>query len=269
MHGQERKPKLMTFFQPDEVLGDTSHRCPICALLLPACGRYPAYVCAACAVNAVDSVGKPLVYVAAGVMGGISVLGTDESGTRDCYIDDVLCFVGEARFGGFVMQARDTTSPTLQDVQRLNVQQLLASYSAVLAELKLRNVVRTGNNPTGDYVEWLVSARLGLTLAANSEPGFDARGPDGKRYQIKGRRLSTDKGPAQLGVIRNLEADQFDFLIAVVINTDWSVRYAAKIPHGALGLLAKFRSHVNGHILRMTPKVLQIEGVENLSDILS
>lgn len=155
---------MQTFHQPDEVPGDTSYRCPICSLLMPACVRYPAYVCAACTEKAVDGDGEPLVYVSAGVMGGISVLGANESGTRDCYVGDVPCLVGEAKFGGFVMQVRDTVASTVLDVQKLNVQQLLATHSAVLAELGARNVVRTGNNPTGDYVEWLVAARLGLTL---------------------------------------------------------------------------------------------------------
>jgi hypothetical protein len=259
---------MQTFYQPGVVAGDTSHRCPICARLMPACARYPAYLCGACAGRAVDADGQPLVYVSGGGMGGSSVEGPGKNGVQKCYVDDVPCVVGEARFGGFVMEVRDPFSPTVLDVKKLNVQQLLVSHSAALAELRTRNVVRTGNNPTGDYVEWLVAARLGLTLEANSAIGFDACGPDGTRYQIKGRRLASAKGPAQLGVIRNLQAFHFDFLIAVVMNDDWSVRYAAKIPHAALASMAKFQSHVNGHVLWMKPSLLDVESVEDLSTAL-
>lgn len=57
-------------------------------------------------------------------------------------------------------------------------------------------------------------------------------------------------------------------MIAVVMNADWSVRLAAKIPHDALEVLATFREHVNGHVLRLTPGILQVEGVEDLSELL-
>ena len=235
---------------------------------MPACARYPTYVCGPCADKAVDGDGRPLVYVDAGGMGGVSVEGTSEDGTRDCYIGSVPCVVGEAKFGGFVMEVRDALSTIVPDVQALSVQQLLATHSAVLAELQARNILRTGNNPTGDYVEWLVADRLGLTLEANSAVGFDACCADGMRYQIKGRRLASAKAPAQLGVIRNLQACHFDFLIAVVMHADWSVAYAAKIPHSALESAAKFRAHVNGHVLRMTRGILNVDGVEDLSTIL-
>jgi hypothetical protein len=259
---------MQTFYQPDAIAGDASHCCPICSRSMPACARYPAYVCGRCADKAVDGDGRPLVYVDAGGIGGISVEGASESGARTCFIGGIPCVVGEAKFGGFVMQVRDALSPIETDFKALSVQELLATHSAVLAELQARNIVRTGNNPTGDYVEWLVADRLGLKLEANSATGFDACCADGMRYQIKGRRLASAKAPAQLGVIRNLQACHFDFLIAVVMHADWSVAYAAKIPHSALESVAKFRAHVNGHVLRMTSAIFKVDGVEDLSAIL-
>lgn len=259
---------MQTFFQPDAIPGDQSHRCPICLQGMPKCKRYPAYVCSHCAEQAVDTNGEPLVYEWAGVMGGLTVRGTDGSGIRVCFVEGVPCEVGEARFGGSVMQVLDPVTASVPDVRRLSVQQLLSTHSAVLDELRYRSVVRTGNNPTGDYVEWLVAARLGLTLEQNSAKGFDATDPERRRYQIKGRRLTSSNSPAQLGVIRALGACHFDYLIAVVMNADWSVRLAAKIPHARLESLATFRRHVNGHVLRMTASILQTEGVEDLSETL-
>lgn len=52
----------------------------------------------------------------------------------------------------------------LPDLTELTVAELLTTHSAVLDELRHRNVIRSKNNPTGDYAEWLVSTMLGLTL---------------------------------------------------------------------------------------------------------
>ncbi len=145
------------------------------------------------------------------------------------------------------------------------IAELLSLHSAVLNELKTRGVVRSKNNPTGDYAEWLVSTRLGLTLETNSAKGFDATDSRGLRYQIKGRRVTRDNPSAQMGVIRNLDGRDFDFLIGVVFDADWRVLRAAKISHNVVGTLATFRRHQNGHIMHLRSTVLDIPGVEDLT----
>lgn len=117
------------------------------------------------------------------------------------------------------------------DFSELTITELLATHSAVLDELQHRNVIRSKNNPTGDYAEWLVSTKLDLTLKKNSAKGFDATDPQVLRYQIKGRRVTPENKSTQLGVIRNLDGKDFDFLVAVVFDANWQVRCAAKIPH--------------------------------------
>lgn len=148
------------------------------------------------------------------------------------------------------------------------ISELLSLHGAVLDELKSRGVVRSKNNPTGDYAEWLVSARLGLALETNSAKGFDATDSQGLRYQIKGRRVTPDNPSTQLGVIRNLDGRDFDFLVAVVFDRDWTVLRAAKIPHGVVGTLASFRPHVNGHVMHLRPTILDVQGVEDISAVL-
>ena len=85
-----------------------------------------------------------------------------------------------------------------------------------MTELKNRGVLRTKNNPVGDYAEWLVSSALNLTLVKNSAAGHDAESSDGKKIQIKSRRITANNRSRQLGVIRNLEKNDFDELIAVI-----------------------------------------------------
>lgn len=46
-------------------------------------------------------------------------------------------------------------------------------HGDLLAELRRRNVVRSFNNPTGDYSELLFSQALGWTLNGNSSADAD------------------------------------------------------------------------------------------------
>ena len=107
----------------------------------------------------------------------------------------------------------------MQNAEMEQILALMNQYAAVLITLNERGVIRTYNSPVGDFAEWLVSQKLGLRLEKNSARGLDATGSDGLRYQIKCRWERTDFPTPQsreLGVIRSLEKNQFDFLIAVI-----------------------------------------------------
>lgn len=148
--------------------------------------------------------------------------------------------------------------------------QLLALHSSILDVLKKRGVLRTQNNPTGDYTEWLVSNRLGLKLETNSAIGLDAKDGEGKCYQIKGRRVTPEHKSEQLGVIRglDLEKPKFNFLIGVIFDKDWQVIRAAKIPHSLISEIATYRKHQNGHVMYLRRSIFDIAGVENISHAL-
>lgn len=143
----------------------------------------------------------------------------------------------------------------------LTESELLRMHADVIDELHRRGVVRTGNNPIGDYTEWLVCDRLGLKLEPNSRASYDVIDTNELRYQIKGRRSKQSTGNVQLSVIRNLETKGFDYLIAVVFNSDYTIRFAAKIPHSVVSEVATYRSHVNGHVPIIRENVLQRVGV--------
>jgi hypothetical protein len=151
------------------------------------------------------------------------------------------------------------------DLTKLSVEEVLALSGAVLVELRRRGVCRTENNPTGDYAEYIVAQKLGLDLVPNSKSGYDAVDNGGVRYQIKGRRIVPTNPSTQLGVIRNLQKQDFDYVIGVLFNENYSVLKVAKIPHVAVGELAKFSNHQNGHILHLNPKLLTDRRVEDLT----
>lgn len=157
----------------------------------------------------------------------------------------------------------------MENLTGLTISELLQAHGAVLDELKRRGVVRSKNNPTGDYAEWLAATRLGLKLETNSAKGFDATDPQGLRYQIKGRRVTPDNPSTQLGVIRSLREKDFDFLLAVIFDADWRVLRAASIPHQTVEHLATFRKHQNGHIMHLRPSVFGNPDVEDITKVLA
>lgn len=142
---------------------------------------------------------------------------------------------------------------------------LLRLHVAVVDELRLRGVARTNNNPVADYTEHLVSSRLGLRLAGNSSSGYDAIGSDGRRYQIKGRRVTGSSRSAELSAIRNLEGDTFDVLVAVVFQPDFSVGYAVELPREVVCELARYSKHTNSHRLVLRRGVLDDPRTVDLS----
>ena len=143
------------------------------------------------------------------------------------------------------------------DLSATSVPELLRLYTEVLDELRRRGVTRSTNNPAADYTEHLVSTKLGLTLAANSASGFDAVDADGRRYQIKGRRLTPQNKSTELSAIRNLPERPFDFLIAVVYRSDFTVDYAGQVPHAVVLQLAAYSKHTNAYRFLMRRSVLE------------
>ena len=144
--------------------------------------------------------------------------------------------------------------------------ELLQTHSAVIAELRRRGVVKTKNNPIGDYTEWLVCNRLGLETQDNSKASFDAIDLQGVRYQVKGR--CSNANAVQFSAIRNLEQHGFDFVIAVIFDETYFVRQAVKIPHKAIPKLARYQRHINGYNLIWTPKAAGEDGVQDISRLL-
>ena len=154
------------------------------------------------------------------------------------------------------------------DWKALTVSKLLRCFADILDELKERKVVRTRNNPVADYAEWLVAQQLGLLLERNSKRGYDATDQSGERYQIKSRRLDPTNESKVLSVIRNLDAGEFDYLVGVLFNRDFTVKEAHKIPHGVIREHARFSELQNGYILHLQGEILTAPGVENITEVL-
>lgn len=142
------------------------------------------------------------------------------------------------------------------DLAARSTPELLRLHAAVIGALKDRGVVRTKNNPVGDYAEWLVANALDLELQSNSAAGYDATSADGVRYQIKARRVTPDNRSRQLSAIRKLDAKDFDRLIGVIFNADFEITDAYEIPHEVIAEYSRYRSHTNAHIVHLQGSLL-------------
>lgn len=80
------------------------------------------------------------------------------------------------------------------------------------------------------------------------------------------RRVTPQNKSTQLGVIRNLSYGTFDFLIGVILSPEYSVLYAAQIPHEMVLRLSVYNEHQNGHILQLRKGVLAETGVEDITE---
>ena len=141
---------------------------------------------------------------------------------------------------------------------------LLALWSSIMDELRLRGVIRSSNNPTADYAEYVAAEHLGLRLVDNSTAGYDAISPDGARIQIKGRRLTAYNPSRQLSALRKLETDCFDYLVIVVFGPGFDIQEIWRLPIELVRDHAKYRKHVNAHILHAQGAVLSDPRAERL-----
>lgn len=151
----------------------------------------------------------------------------------------------------------------------LNNLELLSLHSEILTQLRFRGVIRTKNNPVGDYAEWLVSNALGMTLLSNSSAGADAIDADGLKVQIKARRVTPDNPSRQLSALRNYESADFDYLTAVIFDETYNILDAYKIPHEVIRDYARHSDHVNAHIVNLKGAILADPRVTSIKENLT
>ena len=148
------------------------------------------------------------------------------------------------------------------------VRHLLRSYCEVLKELRLRNPIRSTNNPAADIAETIVALALKLKLVNESTAGHDAIDSTGIRYEIKGRRITRENRSRQLSFIRGLDKDRFDFLVGVLFDEDFQILRACIIPKSTVHTLAIYVKHVNGWRLILADSVWEKAGVKDMTEVL-
>lgn len=85
---------------------------------------------------------------------------------------------------------------------------------------------------TGEIGEWLVCGieELGLTLNTDPQvPGYDALDKNGKKYQIKSRRVDHNGGK-----IGKFSKHKFDFAILVILDENYKISEVYKTSYKKL-----------------------------------
>ncbi len=153
----------------------------------------------------------------------------------------------------------------MHELKNLTVAELLNLHTQIGEELRARGIVRSANNPTGDLAEYLFCAAFGWTQAPNSEPGYDATGADGTRYQIKGRRIHRRNPSRQLSAMRDLAGMHFDMLAGVIFDDYFRVIKAALIPRGVVEGRSTYVAHTNSHKFILREDVWAAPGVRDVT----
>jgi hypothetical protein len=121
-----------------------------------------------------------------------------------------------------------------------------------------------------DYCESLVVRALKLKRLGGSNKGCDAvDDSNGKRYEIKGRRITKYHSSTQLSVIRDLDSCHFDYLVGVLFDDNFTVTHACSVPWEVVQRCATHRKHVNGWIMHLRPSVWEQPGVRDITSELN
>jgi hypothetical protein len=145
-------------------------------------------------------------------------------------------------------------------------EQLLQLYADVLDELQKRGTLRSGNNPVADYAETLCVRAFGWTLVTKSTKGHDAVDANGRRIEIKARRITIHNPSRQLSAIRGIEDRRFARLAGVLFNAQFRVLRAALIPYRVIRSEAKFVPGTNSWRFLLRDDVWKLRGVVDITD---
>lgn len=152
------------------------------------------------------------------------------------------------------------------NLDKLKPIELLRLQASATAELKRREIVRTNNNPLGDYTEWLVANTMDLELTSNSKAGYDAISNKGLKFQIKCRRVTPETPSRQLSPIRNYAEKDFDWLIAIIFDKDFNILNAYIMPHSVIGNYYPHRNHVNARVVVMSGAIIKDKKVVEITE---
>jgi hypothetical protein len=146
---------------------------------------------------------------------------------------------------------------------------LLVLYVKILDTLRQRGTTRSANNPVADYAEGLCAKALHLTLANKATTGYDGTDPDGRRIEIKARRITKENASRQLSAIRGIDKEHFDLLAGVLFNADFTVMKGCLIPHDVISEYGKHNQHSNSHRFLLRDSVWSLPGVRDITEELT
>lgn len=151
------------------------------------------------------------------------------------------------------------------DPSTRSTSELFADWAAVMRELRLRDVIRTNNNPVGDIAEAIVAAHYDGERGAFAQAGWDVKTRDGERIQVKAMRTTETTKRRNLSPIRDSD---YDSVVIVVFDEDFRVLEGLRLTRDVVEELFAHRAYVNGRIITVTQALRADPRVEtvDLSD---
>jgi hypothetical protein len=130
-----------------------------------------------------------------------------------------------------------------------------------MAELRVRDVVRTNNNPAGDIAEAIVATYYGGERGSFSQAGWDVRTSAGERIQVKAIRVTPTSRRRNLSPIRD---DAYDSVVIVVFDENFQVVEGLKLSRQTVEDLFAHRAYVNGRVITVTRALRRDPRVETI-----
>ncbi len=146
--------------------------------------------------------------------------------------------------------------------------ELVKLHCQVVDELISRGVAQTRNQPVSEYAKWLIIQKLKLTDVKNPNEKFDGLDQNGNRYLIRSRQKN-DSQNVQFGIIRNLDARNFDYLIAITFDNNVALKEAYIIPYDTLVKSIRKNDYQNGHTLNLNKLNLSDPQITDIRAILA
>ncbi len=107
-----------------------------------------------------------------------------------------------------------------------SIPKLLADWAAVMNELRLRDIIRTNNNPVGDIAEAIVAKHYEGQRGSFSQAGWDVMAPNGERIQVKAIRSTPTTRRRNVSPIRD---NAYDSVVIVVLDERFQVVEGLKL----------------------------------------
>jgi hypothetical protein len=162
---------------------------------------------------------------------------------------------------------RMTAARCAINVGSLTVMELLQLHAATLARLKELGITRSNSNPVADLAESLVARILGGRVMSLSKSSYDvivSTGISETTYQVKARRLTAENGSRQLGGIRGMDEQRFDYLVGMLFDENFAPLKAAIIPWEVVKANATYTAHTNSWKFILKDSVWTLPGVQDL-----
>jgi hypothetical protein len=154
-------------------------------------------------------------------------------------------------------------STLMDELRARSTADLLAISRGVLTVLRERQIIRSGNSPTGDYAETLVLRACQGSQAPNSQKSWDVLSCDGEQLQVKSRVIANGRGERQLSTIMTWN---FHALVIVLFDSQFRVMKAARIPVSVVQQASRPDEYVGGNRVSATPELLSHPEAEDWTE---